>query len=125
GSLDGPIFRRATQATKIPNLDLLTSGSSRQNVSSLVYSDRLNEVIRIARSEYDMVLIDTPPMVNISDARLLARQADGVILVVRSAVTTRDAALLAKQRFADDGIEIMGAILNGWNPKTRGYGYYR
>jgi len=64
-------------------------------------------------------------MVNIPDARVMARLADGVILVLRSALTTRDAALLAKQRFEDDGIPLMGTILNNWNPNTPGYGYYR
>ena len=48
-----------------------------------------------------------------------------MILVLRSAQTTRDAALLAKQRFLDDGIPVMGTILNNWNPNTPGYGYYR
>jgi hypothetical protein len=71
------------------------------------------------------VLIDTPPMVNISDARLLARLGDALILVVRSGATTRDAALLAKTRFAEDGTPILGSILNFWNPKTPGYGYYK
>ena len=64
-------------------------------------------------------------MVNISDARVVARFADAVILVLRSALTTRDAALLAKRRFAEDGIQVLGTILNYWNPQTPGYGYYR
>ncbi len=46
-----------------------------------------------------------------------------MILVLRSAVTTRDAALVAKQRFLDDGIPIMGAILNDWNPKAGSSSY--
>ena len=47
------------------------------------------------RGKFDMVLIDTPPMVNISDARIVARLSDALILILRSAVTTRDAALLS------------------------------
>ena len=50
---------------------------------------------------------------------------DATILVVRSGVTTRDAALLAKGRFAEDGIPMLGTILNFWNPKTPGYAYYK
>jgi capsular exopolysaccharide synthesis family protein len=116
---------KAVRATDIPRLSVLTSGGSRHSVSSLLYSDRLPELLRLARNEFDMVIIDTPPMVNISDARVLARLGDALILVVRSGVTTRDAALLAKQRFQDDGVNVLGIILNGWNPKTPGYGYYR
>jgi Mrp family chromosome partitioning ATPase len=115
----------AAKPTYIPGLSVLTSGRSRFNAASLLHSDRLPELLRGLREKFDTVLIDTPPMVNIPDARVLARQADGVILILRSALTTRDAALLAKQRFVDDGIPLMGTILNNWNPNTPGYGYYR
>jgi receptor protein-tyrosine kinase len=111
--------------TSIPGLSLLTSGSSRHSASSLVHSARLPELLKVAREKFDTVVVDTPPMVNISDARVVARYGDAVILVIRSAVTTRDAALLAKRRFAEDGIQLLGTILNWWNPKTPGYGYYR
>ena len=60
-----------------------------------------------------------------TNASVVARFADALILVVRSGVTSRDAAQLAKTRFAEDGIPILGTILNFWNPKTPGYGYYR
>ena len=118
-------FRKAVVSTSVSGLSLMTSGNSRHSITSSLHSDRLAEVIQLARQEFDMVVIDTPPMVNISDARVLAHFADGLILVVRSALTTRDAALLAKHRFLDDGLPILGTILNGWNPNTPGYGYYR
>jgi succinoglycan biosynthesis transport protein ExoP len=118
-------FESAIRETVVPRLYVMPSGDSRHGVSSLLHSARLAEVVQLARAEFDMVVIDTPPMVNISDARILAHYADGLILMVRSGVTTRDAALLAKQRFMDDGINVLGTILNGWNPNTPGYGYYR
>ena len=102
----------------------LPSGSSRAHASSLLHSQRLPELIALARQKFDTVIIDTPPMVNIADARILARLGDALVLVVRSGVTTRDAAQLAKARFADDGTPILGAILNFWNPKTPGFAYY-
>jgi Mrp family chromosome partitioning ATPase len=104
---------------------VLPSGGSRRNVSSLLHSDRLQELFKIARDCFDTVIVDTPPMVNIADARVMGRLADGLIMIVRSGVTTRDAALLAMARFAEDGINLLGTILNGWNPKTPGYSYYR
>ena len=64
-------------------------------------------------------------MANIADARVIGRYADALTLVVRSGVTSRDAALLARSRFADDGIPILGTILNFWNPATPGYSYYK
>ena len=118
-------LQEAAVATVVPGLFILPSGGSRRNVSSLLHSERLSELLRIARAAFDTVVIDTPPMVNIADARVMGRLADGLIMVVRSGVTTRDAALLAKARFAEDGITMLGTILNGWNPKTPGYSYYR
>lgn len=118
-------LQKAVQETIVPGLYVLPSGSARHNVSSLLHSDRLGELLSVARGLFDTVVIDTPPMINIADARILARFADAIILIVRSAQTTRDAALGAKRRFSEDGIQILGTILNGWNPNTPGYGYYR
>jgi polysaccharide biosynthesis transport protein len=115
----------AVHATKIPGLYIMPSGKERHSASTLVHSDRLPELMAILRRKFDTVVIDTPPMVNISDARMLARHADALILIVRSAVTTRDAAALAQRRFAEDGVPVMGVILNDWNPHTPGYHYYR
>ena len=80
------------------------------------------------REEFHTVIIDTPPMLNMPDARVLGRLADGVILVVRSAETMRDAAVAAKQRLTEDGTRVLGTILNQWDPRktnqyTYGYGY--
>jgi capsular exopolysaccharide synthesis family protein len=118
-------LRDACVPTTVTGMFVLPSGGSRRNVSSLLHSDRLPELLRVARESFDTVFIDTPPMVNIADGRVLGRLADGLIMIVRSGVTTRDAALLAKARFAEDGINLLGTILNGWNPKTPGYSYYR
>jgi succinoglycan biosynthesis transport protein ExoP len=123
--LDGGALGAAVRPTKIPRLSVLMSGQSCLNAASLLHSRRLPELLRGAREQFDTILIDTPPMVNIPDARVLAHLADGVILILRSALTTRDAALLAKQRFMEDGIQLMGTILNNWNPNTPGYGYYQ
>ena len=117
--------RSACVPTTVPGLFVLPSGGSRRSASSLLHSARLPELLGCCAEKFDTVLIDTPPMVNIADARMFAGFADGLILVVRSGVTTRDAALLAKNRFADDGIPVLGTILNFWNPNTPGYGYYR
>jgi capsular exopolysaccharide synthesis family protein len=112
--------------TKIPNLFVLPAGSPGPGVSSLVYSDRFPELIKRLRNDFDTILIDTPPMLQMADARVMGRQADAVILVIRANQTTRDSAQLARQRLADDGTLVLGAILNDWNPKhTASYGYYK
>lgn len=116
---------QACQKTSVPGLFVLPSGSSRFQASSLLHSARLPEFINMVREHFDAVIIDTPPMANIADARVVGRYADALTLVVRSGTTSRDAALLARSRFAEDGIPILGTILNFWNPATPGYSYYK
>jgi succinoglycan biosynthesis transport protein ExoP len=123
--LDLAKLEAACMPTEISGLYVLSSGASRRSASTILHSTRLPELLKLARDRFDTVIVDTPPMVNIADARLVARFGDGLILIVRSGMTTRDAALLAKSRFVEDGIPILGTILNFWNPRTPGYGYYR
>jgi Mrp family chromosome partitioning ATPase len=76
------------------------------------------------KQQYDMVFIDTPPMLQMTDARLVGRLADAVVIVARAERTTRDAILAAYQRFSEDRIRVLGTILNGWDPKRSSAGYY-
>lgn len=124
GPLEWDAIERAIQPTAVPHLFILPSGKSRHS-SNLLYSTRLPELLRLVRARFDTTLIDTPPMVNIADARVFGRHADGVILAIRSTVTTRDSALRAKQRLSEDGITVIGTILNAWNPNLPGYKYYK
>jgi Mrp family chromosome partitioning ATPase len=76
------------------------------------------------RKEFDMVIIDTPPMLHMPDARVLGRLSDGVILVVRSARTTRESATAAGQRLAEDGTRVLGTVLNEWDPRKTSHAGY-
>ena len=120
---DGTVFK-----TAFKNLNLLPSGSPTVNSAALLYSPRALALLDRMRAEFDTVIIDTPPMLNIPDARILGRLADGVILVVRSAETMGYVAAVAKQRLAEDGTRIIGTILNQWDPRktsryTDAYGH--
>jgi Mrp family chromosome partitioning ATPase len=92
----------------------------------LLRSPRTREFLKQARDEFHTVLIDSPPMLNMADARVLGKLADGVILVVRSAETTRDTIVAAAQRLREDGSRVLGTILNEWDPRKSihtGYAY--
>ncbi len=116
---EGMVFK-----TGFRNLYLLPSGSLASNISGLLHSPRALEFLNRMREEFHTVIIDTPPMLHMPDARVLGRFADGVILVVRSAQTVRDAAVAARQRLTDDGTRVLGTILNQWDPeKTNNYSY--
>ena len=97
----------------VPGLFVLPGGSEPANISKLLHSTFLDSLIEVARSEYDFVLIDSPPMMGMADARLLSRNADGVILISRAGETSPEQLTEAKERLADDGTPVIGTILNG------------
>ncbi|MEO8592809.1 MAG: polysaccharide biosynthesis tyrosine autokinase [Candidatus Solibacter sp.] len=105
--------------TEIADLYILPSGPGTLSISNLLYSNRMSSLIQRLRKEFDVVIIDTPPMLHISDARILGRLADGAILILRASRTTREAARTVKQRLVDDGIPVIGTILNGWDLKAK------
>ncbi len=114
---DIPVNQLVRQ-TKIPGLFLVPSGPTTDGLTSLLYSPRLTEFLQRVAKEFDLVLIDAPPMLHFADARVLGRHSDGVILVLRSGQTKRDAAMLARQRFDEDGTCVLGSILNSWDLKN-------
>jgi succinoglycan biosynthesis transport protein ExoP len=110
--------------TEVSGLCLLPGGSCGVTPSNLFYSRRMSALLKRLRTEFDMIMMDAPPMIHLADARVLGRLADGVILVVRAGQTTTESALFARQRFAEDGTRVLGTVLNSWDPKTSGrYGY--
>lgn len=116
----------AIQHTRYDNLHVLTSGGKRRRVNETLHSDALPALIKSLAGRYDMVLIDTPPMLHITDARVLAAEADAVILVFRAGVTTREQARSAQALLARDEVPVIGSILNDFHPGRAGkYGYYR
>jgi len=117
--------------TVIEGLYVLPCGPGTLNISSLLYSGRMSELLQRTRMLFDTIVIDTPPILYVSDSRILARLADAAVLVVRAGITTRDAAIAAKERFDNDGIPLLGVVLNDWDLKSKsahsyaayGYGY--
>ena len=107
--------------TAIPNLSVMPRGKLRSTVINLLYSPRFAEILAAARNDFDVVIIDTPPMLHLPDARAIAHLTDGVVLVVRSGKTVRDTVITARERFRQDGIPVLGSVLNDWNPREIGY----
>jgi capsular exopolysaccharide synthesis family protein len=118
-------LNHGSRATGVPNLTLITSGAAGEGDSDLLHSPRLKELLETACHDYDMVLIDTPPILSVADGRVVARQADAVVMVARANQTSRDSLRSACQRLAEDGALVLGAVLNDWNPKKgERQGYY-
>jgi succinoglycan biosynthesis transport protein ExoP len=104
---------------------VLPSGPRCENSSDLLYSTRLAKLVTRLKGEFDIILIDTPPLLEMPDARMLGRLSDGVILVVRADQTSTEAVSLCTERLREDGTVLLGTVLNGWASKTSSYGYYR
>jgi polysaccharide biosynthesis transport protein len=118
---DGPLeslpLDRYVVRTDIPNLNLLPTRPARDGVCNKLHSVRMKALLSRLRQEYDHVIIDSPPMLHIADARVLGWLSDGVLLVLRARKTTRDSALAAYDCLVQDGTQVLGTILNDWNPR--------
>jgi Mrp family chromosome partitioning ATPase len=115
-------------STGIPGLFLLPNRATKKNISRSLYSPRFLSIIKALQPRYDMILIDSPPMLHLADARVMATMAHGVILVLRSGLTNEENALQAHRRVQEDGLKLLGTVLNDWSPSKselkRHYYYY-
>jgi capsular exopolysaccharide synthesis family protein len=106
------------QPTGVQNLEVIASGLARVETPALLFfSPRVQDLVARLQARFDCVILDTAPALPFPDARLWGRFSDGVVLVVRSGVTTHEGAFAACQRFLDDDIPVLGSILNGWAPR--------
>ena len=112
------------QKTYIDNISFLPSGPTPPNPAELLGLRMKEDVIEKAYGQFDFVLIDTPPMLAVTDAHILANQCEGVILVVRSGVTEKGKVLKAKQMLEQSSGKLLGVILNGKEQLKGTYGYY-
>jgi len=116
-------WRALIQQSRIANLSVITAGTRRRATTNLFYSHNFSSLLRIWGEEYDLVLIDTPPAMHITDARVIGALSDGVVLVARAGQTTRDELISIQERFTEDRIHLLGCILNDWDPSRSGPNY--
>ncbi|MCF7817588.1 MAG: polysaccharide biosynthesis tyrosine autokinase [Kiritimatiellales bacterium] len=120
---DVPV-EEAIKATSVPNLHFLPSGRLPRTSLGVLDPKRIGELITSLKSKYDVVLIDTPPLVGISDSSIIAKEADGAILVVQYRKYPRDMLIKAKQMMETLGVKTVGAVLNNINVMRDDYYYY-
>jgi polysaccharide biosynthesis transport protein len=120
-------WRGLVQSTSIANLDCLVCGPVPPNPSELLSSDRMQTLIREGMEEYQFVLVDAPPLLNVADGRILATMVEGAILVVKGGFTPRELAQQAQLHVRDVGAHLIGVVLNDVDVRHNGYyhGYYR
>ena len=112
------------QSTEFNNLYALTSGSLPPNPSELMGSDKMLEILSFLKEKYDLVLLDTPPALVVTDANVLATRVDGVLLVIRPSVTKRAAVKHVIEQLRQVKANIIGVVFNDVNVRRSHY-YYR
>ncbi len=108
----------------IDNLDILTSGPIPPNPSELLASKKMKALLEELRNMYDMIIIDTPPAIAVTDANLLASHCDGVVLVIDSGKVKREQALRAKLGLEHAKARLLGVVLNNKDRKEADDYYY-
>ena len=113
------------QATEAPGLRVLTSGPLPPNPTELLASQRMAALLAALCAAADLVFLDAPPVVVVTDAAILAAQVDGVLLVVNANGTRREHAQRAQQLLAKVNARIVGSVLNNAAPDRSLQTYYK
>lgn len=111
------------QPTEVPNLSVVLSGPNPPNPSELLASDRMKHLIEEVRGKFAYVIFDSPPVLAVTDAIVLAASADGVVLCVHGGKTPRDLVQRSAERLRQSNIPVLGAILNNLDLHQYGYTY--
>ena len=110
--------------TNIENGDIVPTTNLLQNPSSLLEDARLSELFQTLESNYDYVIVDSPPLVTVSDGILIAQHCDGAILIVRSGETPRSLIRQSMNQLKQTDCRLLGTVLNGVATGNRAYGRY-
>ncbi|REJ15368.1 MAG: capsular biosynthesis protein [Bacillaceae bacterium] len=117
-------LQEAVSVSEVDHLDVLTSGPIPPNPAELLSSRSMVELLKEAYDHYDIVIIDSPPLLAVADAQILANQVDASIMVVASGKTEREAALKGKESLLSAKSKLLGVVLNGKPQKDSQYYYY-
>jgi capsular exopolysaccharide synthesis family protein len=112
------------QETEVEGLSVLTSGPLPPNPADLMGSRRMEEVIAALSDQADQILFDTPPVVAVTDAAVLATKVDGVLLVISAGKTRREYARTAVQRLEQIKARLVGTVLTNMQMGAGFKGYY-
>ncbi|MCP4656977.1 MAG: CpsD/CapB family tyrosine-protein kinase [bacterium] len=107
--------------TLVPNLYICPAGPIPPNPSELLSSERMGACLTAGRQDFDIVLIDTPPVLPVADAIILGTQADGVVLCARSGVLLREDAVSCRERLKYEEPKILGTVLNRYRSRPSRY----
>lgn len=118
-------FDKAIRSTRVKNLDLLTSGPIPLNPSELIASESFKKIFEHLQKKYDFILIDTPPIVSVTDAQVFLQYVPNCVLIIDAQKNNRSEVKKAKQLVEQADGHVIGAILNKTaQEKSSNYYYY-
>ncbi|MBT9239606.1 polysaccharide biosynthesis tyrosine autokinase [Vibrio splendidus] len=120
-------FAQSVKTTPVENLEIITRGQVPPNPSELLMHPRFAELMEWASKEYDLVIVDTPPVLAVTDPSIVGAFAGTTLMVARYGQNTVKEIDVARHRFEQSGIEVKGVIFNAIEKKASssyGYGYY-
>lgn len=117
-------LEQALAKDAVPGLDLLTSGPIPPNPSELLGSSKMRDLLDQVQNQYDLVLMDSPPAVAVTDASIMSSLVSGVILVIRSRVTQNEMVREAKNLLEKANARLLGVVLNDVTYSGDDYRYY-
>ncbi len=115
-------WENAVQPSRIDGLNLLPCGQCPQNPAELLSLAGLGHLLRQARAEYDYILVDSPPILAVSDPCIISPHVDGLLLVVRLNKNKRAALTRTREALETHGVPLYGILANDFNQETGGYG---
>lgn len=117
-------YKEAIQETFIFRLHVLTSGPIPPNPAELLASKSMDVLIGDVKRDFDIIIIDAPPLLSVSDAQILANKCDGTVLIVNTGVVEKEAVRKAKAILSNSQSIIIGVVLNNYRvPKHQHYYY--
>jgi capsular exopolysaccharide synthesis family protein len=116
-------WMNALKTTPFQTLSILTAGIAPENPAELLSSPALETVLRRAREEFDFVLVDSPPVLAVSDPSIIAPHTDGMLLVVRMRKNKRPAVERTRETLDSYGVRLFGVIANDFSASANREGY--
>lgn len=117
-------YQEVIQDTDIPNLQIITSGPIPPNPAEMMASKRMGAFLEELRRHFDIILIDAPPLLAVTDPQIIASRSDGVIMVIDHGKVKKDAAIKAKANLDNVNARILGVVMNNVKRKNGDDGYY-
>lgn len=117
-------LEQAVQRSSLASLNVVTSGKKPSNPAELLSSRAMEELLAEAYKKYDVVIFDSPGVLGVTDAQILAKHSDGSLLVISNRKTKKDRAQKAKELLSSSKSRFLGVVLNGKRVNTDSVHYY-